>query len=133
MRNGQHLLEQIGNTPLVKLGRTCADLPGVEIWVKLEFFNPGGSVKDRPGLNIIRQGEISGKLKVGKTILDATSGNTGIAYAMIGAAKGYPVKLCLPANASEERKLILRAYGAELVLTDPAAGSDGAFRKVREI
>jgi cysteine synthase B len=133
MRNGRHLLEQIGNTPLVKLERACADLPGVEIWVKLEYFNPGGSVKDRPGLNIIREGEKSGKLKPGKTILDATSGNTGIAYAMIGAAKGYQVKLCLPANANDERKTILRAYGAELVLTDAAAGSDGAFRKVREI
>jgi cysteine synthase B len=133
MRNGHNLLAQIGNTPLVKLERTCADLPGVEIWVKLESFNPGGSVKDRPGYNIIREGEQSGKLRAGKTILDATSGNTGIAYAMIGAAKGYAVKLCLPANASDERKLILRAYGAELVLTDPAAGSDGAFRKVREI
>jgi cysteine synthase B len=133
MRNGQNLLDQIGDTPLVKLARTCADLPGIEIWVKLEFFNPGGSVKDRPGYNIIREGEKSGRLKPGKTILDATSGNTGIAYAMIGAAKGYQVKLCLPANASEDRKLILHAYGAELVLTDPAAGSDGAFRKVREI
>jgi len=131
MRSG--LLEQIGNTPLVKLERTCSDLPGVEIWVKCEFLNPGGSVKDRPGYNIIREGEANGKLKPGKIILDATSGNTGIAYAMIGAAKGYPVKLCLPANASEDRKLILKAYGAELVLTDPAAGSDGAFRKVREI
>jgi S-sulfo-L-cysteine synthase (O-acetyl-L-serine-dependent) len=133
MRFGRTLLEQIGNTPLVKLERTCADFPGVEIWVKLEYFNPGGSVKDRPGLNIIRDGEKSGRLKQGKTILDATSGNTGIAYAMIGAVKGYPVKLCLPANASDERKIILRAYGAELVLTDPASGSDGAFRKVREI
>ena len=133
MRNGRYLLEQIGNTPLVKLERTCADLPGVDIWVKLEYFNPGGSVKDRPGYNIIREGERSGKLRPGKIILDATSGNTGIAYAMIGAAKGYPVKLCLPANASEERKLILRAYGAELVLTDPTTGSDGSFRRVREI
>jgi len=133
MRNRQNLLDQIGDTPLVKLARMCADLPGVEIWVKLEFFNPGGSVKDRPGYNIIREGEKSGRLKPGKTILDATSGNTGIAYAMIGAAKGYQVKLCLPANASQDRKLILHAYGAELVLTDPAAGSDGAFRKVREI
>jgi cysteine synthase B len=133
MRNARNLLAQIGNTPLIKIERTCADLPGVEIWVKLESLNPGGSVKDRPGYNIILEGEASGKLRSGKTILDATSGNTGIAYAMIGAAKGYPVKLCLPANASDERKIILRAYGAELVLTDPAAGSDGAFRKVREI
>jgi cysteine synthase B len=109
------------------------DLPGIEIWLKLEFLNPGGSVKDRPALNIIREGERSGRLTREKTILDATSGNTGIAYAMVGAAKGYRVKLCLPANASEERKLTLRALGAELVLTDPGQGSDGAFQKVREL
>lgn len=131
--NGPHLLDQIGNTPLVKIEKSGPELPGIEIWAKLEFLNPGGSVKDRPALNIICQGEKSGRLTSGKTILDATSGNTGIAYAMIGAAKGYKVKLCLPTNASEERKLILRALGAELVLTDPAAGSDGAFRKVREL
>jgi cysteine synthase B len=128
-----HLLDQIGNTPLIRVESCCADLPGIEIWLKLEFLNPGGSVKDRPALNIIREGERSGRLTSGKTILDATSGNTGIAYAMVGAAKGYRVKLCLPANASEERKLILRALGAELVLTDPGQGSDGAFRKVREL
>ena len=108
-------------------------MPGIEIWLKLEFLNLSGSVKDRAALNIIVEGERSGKLVRGKTILDATSGNTGIAYATIGAAKGYRVKLCLPANASEERKLILRALGAELVLTDAGEGSDGAFRKVREL
>ncbi|HEY3938350.1 MAG TPA: cysteine synthase family protein [Bryobacteraceae bacterium] len=128
-----HLLDQIGNTPLIRVESCCSDLPGIEIWLKLEFFNPGGSVKDRPALNIIREGERSGRLTRNKTILDATSGNTGIAYAMVAAAKGYRVKLCLPANASEERKLILHALGAELVLTDPAQGSDGAFRKVREL
>jgi cysteine synthase B len=128
-----HLLDQIGNTPLVRVESCCAGLPGIEIWLKLEFLNPGGSVKDRPALNIIREGERSGRLTRDKTILDATSGNTGIAYAMVAAAKGYRVKLCLPANASEERKLILHALGAELVLTDPAQGSDGAFRKVREL
>jgi cysteine synthase B len=128
-----HLLDQIGNTPLVSLDRFCADLPGIEIWVKLEFLNPGGSVKDRPALNIIREGERSGRLTPDKTILDATSGNTGIAYAMIGAAKGYPVALCLPGNASIERKRILKALGAELIITNAAEGSDGAFRRVRQI
>ncbi|HEX4230234.1 MAG TPA: cysteine synthase family protein [Bryobacteraceae bacterium] len=128
-----NLLDQIGNTPLVRLERLCADLPGVEIWVKLEFFNPGGSVKDRPALNIIREAERTGQLAPGKTILDATSGNTGIAYAMIGAAKGYAVTLCLPGNASVERKRILKALGAELIITDPSEGSDGAIRRVRQI
>jgi len=127
------LLDQIGNTPLIKLDRLCADLPGIEIWVKLEFFNPGGSVKDRPALNIIESAERSGDLAKDSTILDATSGNTGIAYAMIGAAKGYRVALCLPGNASIERKRILKALGAELIITDAAEGSDGAFRRVRQI
>lgn len=133
MTKGQRLIDQIGNTPLVRLERTFADLPGVEVWLKLEFLNLSGSVKDRAALNIILEGERSGRLTPDKTILDATSGNTGIAYATIGAAKGYRVKLCLPANASEERKLILSALGAELVLTDASEGSDGAFRKVREL
>jgi cysteine synthase B len=128
-----HLLDQIGNTPLVKLEKLCADLAGVAVWAKLEFFNPGGSVKDRPALNIIESAERSGKLSKQHTILDATSGNTGIAYAMIGAAKGYRVSLCLPENASIERKRILKALGAELIITDAAEGSDGAFRKVRQI
>ena len=97
--------------------RIPADLPGIEIYAKAEYFNPGGSVKDRPALNMIQAGERSGAFKPGKIILDATSGNTGIAYAMISAAKGYQVKLCLPSNASPERKRILKAYGAELVLT----------------
>jgi cysteine synthase B len=132
-RHSGDLLDQIGNTPLVRLQRIARDLPGIEIWCKLEFLNPGGSVKDRPGRNIILEAERDGRLNPGKTILDATSGNTGIAYAMIGAAKEYRVKLCLPANASPERKQILRALGAELVLTDPAEGSDGAFRAVRAI
>lgn len=127
-----NLLDQIGNTPLVRLNGS-ADLPGVEIWLKLEYANPGGSVKDRPARNIVLEGERSGRLVPGKTILDATSGNTGIGYAMIAAARGYRVKLCLPANASRERKRILRALGAELVLTDPGEGSDGAFHKVREL
>jgi len=127
------LLDQIGNTPLLKLERMVADLPGVEIFAKAEFFNPGGSVKDRAGLNMIVDGERSGKLTHDKILLDATSGNTGIAYAMVGAYKGYRVRLCLPANATQERKNILHAYGAELILTDPAEGSDGAIRKCREV
>src|SRR5437016_12044097 len=107
------LLQQIGNTPLLRLAKLDAAFPGVEIYAKAEFFNPGGSVKDRAGLNMIVEGERSGALRPGKTILDATSGNTGIAYAMIGAYKGYPVKLCLPRNASAERRHMLQAYGAQ--------------------
>jgi cysteine synthase B len=127
------ILSQIGNTPLVQLEKLTLDLPGVEIYGKAEFRNPGGSVKDRPAFNMILEGERSGKLNQNKIILDATSGNTGIAYAMIGAAKGYQVRLCLPQNASPERKRILKAYGAEIVYTDPGEGSDGAIRKCREL
>jgi cysteine synthase B len=127
------LLGQIGNTPLLRLAKMDADLGGVEIYAKAEFFNPGGSVKDRAGLNMILDGERSGRLTRDKVILDATSGNTGLAYAMIGAAKGYKVRLCLPRNASPERKQMLRAYGAETILTDPAEGSDGAIRKCRAV
>jgi len=127
------VLASIGNTPLLRLERIAADLPGIEIHGKAEFLNPGGSVKDRPALNMILDGERTGRLTPERTILDATSGNTGIAYAMIGAARGYRVKLCLPRNASRERKRILRAYGAEVVLTDPGLGSDGAIRRCREI
>ncbi|HEY6401520.1 MAG TPA: cysteine synthase family protein [Blastocatellia bacterium] len=129
------LLDLIGNTPLIKL-TNLANLignPHVEIYGKAEWANPGGSVKDRPALNMILEGERTGALTRDKTIIDATSGNTGIAYAMVAAARGYRVKLCLPKNASEERKRILEAYGAELVLTDPLAGSDGAILAVREI
>ena len=127
------ILDQIGNTPLIRLQKLAGIPAGVELYAKAEHFNPGGSVKDRPGLNMILDGEQTGKLTPSKIILDATSGNTGIAYAMIGAAKGYRVQLCLPANASLERKRILRAYGAEVVLTNPAEGSDGAIRKCREL
>ena len=127
------LLANIGNTPLLRVSRIAGELEGIEIYGKAEHMNPGGSVKDRPALNMILEGEASGKLDHSRTILDATSGNTGIAYAMIAAARGYQVKLCLPANASPERKRILKAYGAEIVFTDPAEGSDGAIRKVREI
>jgi len=131
--SGHSLLAQIGNTPLIFLERISATVPGVEIYVKDESRNPGGSVKDRPALNMVLNGERRGLLTPEKTILDATSGNTGIAYAMIGAARGYKVKLCLPQNASPERKRILKAYGAEVVLTNPGEGSDGAIRKCREI
>ena len=126
------LLDLIGNTPLIKLANLVGN-PHVEIYGKAEWANPGGSVKDRPALNMILEGERSGALTRDKTIIDSTSGNTGIAYAMIAAARGYRVKLCLPKNASEERKRILEAYGVELVLTDPLAGSDGAILVVREI
>jgi len=130
----QDITQLVGNTPLIRLRRVVQGLaPGVEIYAKAEYFNPGGSVKDRPGLNMILQGERSGQLTPDKIILDATSGNTGIAYAWIAAARGYRVKLALPANASEERKRILHAYGVELILTDPAMGSDGAILKAREL
>jgi cysteine synthase B len=127
------LLSTIGNTPLLRLDKIAAEFPGVEIFGKAEYFNPGGSVKDRAALNMVLDGERSGKLNHSRTILDATSGNTGIAYAMIGANRGYRVKLVLPANASEERKRILKAYGAETVYSDAADGSDGAIRLCRAI
>jgi len=130
---GERLLERVGNTPLVRLERVGAEFPHVQICAKAEWFNPGGSVKDRAALSMIRDGERTGKLKPGKIILDATSGNTGIAYGMIGAALGYGVKLCLPASASQERKATLKAYGVELVITSGDEGSDGAIRRVREI
>ncbi|MCU0499967.1 MAG: cysteine synthase family protein [Anaerolineae bacterium] len=128
------LEQQIGNTPLLAFRRITAHLPEtIRVYAKAEWTNPGGSVKDRAALNIIREAERSGKLTHDKILLDSTSGNTGIAYAMIGAAKGYRVKLCLPANASPERIAILRAYGADLVLTDPLEGSDGAILAAREL
>src|SRR5437588_8566709 len=127
------ILSQIGGTPLIRLERIAAELSGIEVYCKAEYFNPGGSVKDRPALSMILDGERTGKLDRQRTILDSTSGNTGIAYAMVAAARGYKVKLCLPSNASMERKRILKAYGAEIVFTDPGEGSDGAIRKCREI
>ena len=130
---GKSLLECIGNTPLLRLERIGKDFPNVEFCAKAEWFNPGGSVKDRPALSMIQAGLKSGALTSGKTIIDATSGNTGIAYAMIGAALGYPVKLCLPDSASHERKRILAAFGAELVMTPGDEATDGAIRKVHEI
>ena len=127
------LLATIGNTPLIRLEKIPLEFPGVEIFGKAEYFNPGGSVKDRAARSMVLEGERSGKLNHNRTILDSTSGNTGIAYAMIGANRGYKVKLVLPGNASEERKRILKAYGAEMLFSDPGEGSDGAIRMVRQI
>ena len=127
------LLDQIGNTPLLLLSRIAHEFPHIEFYAKAEWFNPGGSVKDRPALSMIEAGLTSGLLRPGQTIIDATSGNTGIAYAMIGPALGYPLKLCLPDSASHERKRMLTAYGAELVITPGDEGTDGAIRRVRKI
>jgi cysteine synthase B len=136
LRRGREPLEPwqlVGNTPLLRLRNLVASKPAIEIYAKAEWFNPGGSVKDRPALSMILDGEQRGLLTPEKIILDATSGNTGIAYAWIGAARGYRVKLALPQNASEERKRILRAYGADLFLTNPLEGSDGAIREARRL
>ena len=132
-RIGTNVTELVGGTPLLELPAIASETPGVRILGKAEWRNPGGSVKDRPAMWMIRDGERSGALTPEKTILDATSGNTGIAYAWIGATLGYKVKLCMPKNASEERKKILRAYGVDFVLTDPGEGSDGAIREARRL
>jgi cysteine synthase B len=121
----------IGRTPLVRLHQFERENPGVELYAKAEWQNPGGSVKDRAAARMILEGEASGLLTPNKIIIDATSGNTGIAYAMVGAARGYQVTLCMPENASIERKLILRALGAELILTSPLESTDGAIREAR--
>lgn len=130
---GERLLDCVGDTPLLRLERIAAGLEGVQLLAKAEWFNPGGSVKDRAAANIVREAERAGRLGPGKELLDATSGNTGIAYAMIGAARGFKVTLCMPSNVSPERKRILRAYGANVVFTDPNESSDGAIRKAREV
>src|SRR5437867_7442672 len=130
---GSSVVDLIGRTPLIRLRCFERETPGVELYAKAEWQNPGGSVKDRAAARMILDGEATGKLNANRTILDATSGNTGIAYAMVGAARGYRVKLCLPDNASSERKLILRALGAELVLTNPLEGTDGAIREARRL
>lgn len=127
------IVDLIGNTPLIRLRKIVPANPRVEVYAKAEWYNPGGSIKDRPALNMILDGEQSGRLTPGKIILDATSGNTGIAYGMIGAAYGYRVALCLPTNANEERKRLLKAFGAELIMTDPRLSSDGAILKAREL
>ena len=128
------IVDDIGHTPLLRMTKLVEGLkPGVEIWVKLEMFNPGGSVKDRPALQMILDAEVSGELTPDKVILDSTSGNTGIAYAMIGAAKGYAVELVMPGSVSIERRHVIQSYGAKLILSDPLEGSDGAILKCREI
>jgi cysteine synthase B len=132
-RVGGSVLDLVGRTPLIRLARFERETPGVELWAKAEWQNPGGSVKDRAAARMILDGEESGALTPGRVIIDATSGNTGIAYAVVGASRGYPVTLCLPDNASPERKMILRALGARLVLTDPLEGTDGAIREARRL
>lgn len=130
---GATLAERIGNTPLVRLERLTAHLSGVTLLGKAEWANPGGSVKDRAASGIVGAALERGLLGKGRQLLDATSGNTGIAYAMLGAAWGFPVTLCMPSNVSPERKRILQAYGANVIWTDPGDGSDGAIRKAREL
>jgi cysteine synthase B len=127
------LLDTIGRTPLLRLARLAGAAPGVEIYAKAEFQNPGGSVKDRAAASIIREAERSGRLRPGATILDATSGNTGIAYAMIAAARGYKLKLFVPGNVTTERLRTLRAYCADVVVTNPMEGTDGAIREARRV
>ncbi len=133
MRLGLKALDRIGNTPLLRLDRIANGYPDVEILGKAEWYNPGGSVKDRAASRIITEAQRSGKLAPGKILLDSTSGNTGIAYAMIGAAQGIPITLCMPENVSPERKRILHAYGANIIYTDPGEGSDGAIRMARQL
>jgi len=125
---GESLLERIGNTPLLRLDILTGDLPGIQLFGKAEWYNPGGSVKDRTASSIVAEARRAGKLTPGKILLDSTSGNTGIAYSMLGAALGFPVTLCVPENVSPERKRILQAYGANIIFTDPGEGSDGATR-----
>src|SRR5215213_8160688 len=131
--SGTSILDLIGNTPLLSFKRIIRDIAPVEVLAKAEWYNPGGSVKDRAALQMILDGERRGLLNKNKILIDATSGNTGIAYAMIGAERGYHVKLALPKNASPERRQTLLAYGAELVLTDPTEGTDGAQRYVKQL
>jgi len=130
---GLSIMERIGNTPLLRLERVCHDIPNAEVYGKAEWTNPGGSVKDRAAAGIVQEAFRSGQLAGGKRLLDSTSGNTGIAYAMLGAACRFGVTLCVPANVSVERKRILKAYGAEIIYTEPGEGSDGAMRKAQEI
>ena len=130
---GHSLVERIGNTPLLRLDALTRDLPGIVLLGKAEWYNPGGSVKDRAAANIVAEARRAGKLRPGQSLLDSTSGNTGIAYAMLGAAEGFPVTLCMPENVSRERKQILHGYGANIIYTDPGDGSDGAIRMAREL
>ncbi|TMD96953.1 MAG: cysteine synthase family protein [Chloroflexi bacterium] len=133
MASDRRITDEIGNTPLLRIHLFDEAAPGVEIYAKAEFMNPGGSVKDRPALRMIEEGERSGRLTRDKVILDSTSGNTGIAYAMIGAAKGYRVKLVMPTNVSEERKQLVTAFGAEIEYSDALEGSDGAILLARQM
>jgi S-sulfo-L-cysteine synthase (O-acetyl-L-serine-dependent) len=130
---GQDILDRVGNTPLIAPKRVIPSNPGVHILIKAEWFNPGGSVKDRAALQIVLDAERRGDLANGKALIDSSSGNTGIAYAMVGAARGFPVELVMPASVSEERKLIAAGYGAKITYSDPYDGSDGAIREVRRI
>jgi S-sulfo-L-cysteine synthase (O-acetyl-L-serine-dependent) len=130
---GLTISEQIGNTPLLRLDKITRGLEGVTLLAKAEWHNPGGSVKDRAASAMVREALAEGKLGPGKILLDATSGNTGIALAMLGAALGFPVRLAMPSNVSPERKRILKAYGAQVEWTDPDESSDGAIRRAREL
>jgi len=130
---GEAVLERIGNTPLLRFDSLLRDLPGVQLLGKAEWYNPGGSIKDRAAASIVNEARRSGKLAPGKILLDSTSGNTGIAYAMLGAAFGFPVTLCVPENVSPERKRILQAYGANIIYTDPGEGSDGASKIAKQL
>jgi cysteine synthase B len=132
-QTSEAVLARIGNTPLLRLDALVADLPAVQLLGKAEWYNPGGSIKDRAAANIVCEARRTGKLAPGKILLDSTSGNTGIAYAMLGAALGFPVTLCVPENVSEERKRILQAYGANIIFTDPGEGSDGAIKIARQL
>lgn len=127
------VIEAVGNTPLLRLRHVAKDTPDVEVWAKLEFANPGGSVKDRAALRMIQDALADGRLRPGKTLIDSTSGNTGVAYSLFGAALGIPVRLVIPSNVSQARKDIVRAFGTEVVFSDPMEGSDGAIRLVREL
>jgi S-sulfo-L-cysteine synthase (O-acetyl-L-serine-dependent) len=132
-RQWQSMVDGVGNTPLIRLDRISKSAPSVEIYLKLEFCNPGGSVKDRPGLRMVQQAVASGQLSAGKTLIDATSGNTGVAYSWLGAALGVKIALVMPANVSKARKDITKAFGTELIFSSAMEGSDGAIRKVREL
>jgi cysteine synthase B len=132
-RRLESVVDAVGRTPLLRLRRVAAHLPDVEVWAKLEFANPGGSVKDRPALRMMQDAFADGRLAAGKTLIDSTSGNTGVAYSLYGAALGVPVRLVMPSNVSKARKDIARAFGTDIVFSDPMEGSDGAIRLVREI
>jgi cysteine synthase B len=127
------IVDAVGNTPLLRLERVARSAPGVEVYVKLEFANPGGSVKDRPALRMMQDAIADGRLSRDKILIDSTSGNTGVAYSMVGAALGYRVQLVMPKNVTKARKDITQAFGTELIFSDPMEGSDGAIRLVRKI